>query len=383
MLLWTKKLGMQKLRWSSTIIKSMNRINFIIVLLLAFMLGFVAFPTMALSQERASEVRQITEGVADEPLLFDADLETQEEIPEPTWRERIQAGQPSLYSPAKDDFTDISEYKAFPHNGQKRFYKIHLPANYDKAQKWPVVVVFHGGGGNADAAARMTEMNAKADAEGFIVVYPEGTGPYKHRLLTWNTWNCCGQAQKRNVDDIGFIRELLFTLDRKYSINPRRIYVTGFSNGGMLAYRAACELSDIVAAFAPVAGAMNGDCYPQRAIPMIVFHGMEDQHVPYQGGSGEKSLRKRIDTSVSDSVGFFTYHNNCLSTPNRQKRGNVIHDSFVGCQNGGNIEVYSIVDQGHAWPGGQKSRRIGSDMPSSEISATDIIWDFFERHPFY
>lgn len=359
----------------------MININFKTVLVCIFSVLLCA--DFAMSQERASEVRQIAEGASDAPLLLDADYDSEEEIPEPTWREVIKAGQPSLYSPVKDDFTDISEYKAFPHDGQKRYFKIHLPQNYDKSRQWPVVLVFHGGGGNADAAARMTQMNKKADEEGFIAVYPEGTGPYKHRLLTWNTWNCCGQAQKRNVDDMGFIRELLFTLDRKYSINHRRIYVTGFSNGGMLAYRAACELSDIVAAFAPVAGAMNGDCFPQRAIPMVVIHGMEDQHVPYRGGSGEKSLRKRTDTSVSDSVGFFTYHNNCLSTPNRQKQGNVIHDTFVGCQNGGNIEVYSIVDQGHAWPGGEKSRRIGSDMPTKEISATDIIWEFFERHPFY
>ncbi len=347
-------------------------------LMVLLWVGFF-YQTRVEAQERPVDVKEI-------PAESDMDFlsfQEQEEITPQIWYEKVKAGEASLFEPGLYNFIRTSDYKSFPFEGVKRYYKVHLPKEYSRDRQWPLVLVFHGGGGNADSAAWVSQMNDKADQEGFIVVYPEGTGPYQHRMLTWNAWTCCGPAMERNVNDAKFIRELLFALDRKYMLDPRRIYATGFSNGGMFTYKLACELSDIIAAFAPIAGAMNGDCYPQRPIPLIVFHGMRDERVPYNGGMGSKSLKTRYDSAVSDSVGYFSYHNNCLSTPERRNYGNVIVDSYIGCQNGGDVEVYSIVDQGHAWPGGKKALRMGADEPTTDISATDLMWDFFQRHPFY
>src|ERR1700737_68016 len=146
--------------------------------------------------------------------------------------------------------------------GRDRSYFLHLPPRYDSKTLLPLVVVLHGGGGGVQAAgARMqpgavalTGMSLKADAENFVVVYPNGTGILRDKLLTWNSGNCCGYALKHKVNDVGFIAALLDKLEREIAIDPRRVLVTGISNGGMMAYRIGCELSDRIAAIAPVEG---------------------------------------------------------------------------------------------------------------------------------
>ena len=122
----------------------------------------------------------------------------------------------------------------------------------------PLVVVLHGGGGNAENIEEVTGFSEKADEEGFIVVYPDGSGRLDRYLLTWNAGFCCGYALENNIDDVGFIRALIEYLQEKYAINRNMIYVTGISNGGMMSYRLGAELSDIVAAIAPVAGSIGG-----------------------------------------------------------------------------------------------------------------------------
>src|SRR4030042_1455717 len=109
----------------------------------------------------------------------------------------------------------------------------------------PLVIVLHGGGGTAQSTAGMTGMNVKADSSGVIAVYPNGNGRVSdEKLLTWNAGNCCGYALDNNIDDVGFIRELIDKLEKKLAIDKARIYATGISNGGMMSYRLACELAD-------------------------------------------------------------------------------------------------------------------------------------------
>src|SRR4051812_5775513 len=138
-----------------------------------------------------------------------------------------------------------------------RTYEIHLPNGRAPGEPAPLVLVFHGGGANAANAMRMSGMNAKSDAEGFIVAYPNGTGPRRDSFLTWNAWRCCGLALERKVDDVAFVRALVDEVARRYPVDRKRVYATGFSNGGMLTYRLGCELGDVFAAIAPVAGALN------------------------------------------------------------------------------------------------------------------------------
>jgi len=273
--------------------------------------------------------------------------------------------------------------------GRERTYLVHLPPAIGNSP-FPLVLVLHGGGGNAANAARMTQMSALANQENFIVVYPDGTGRLDDKLLTWNSGNCCGYALDNQIDDVGFIRALIKKLARDYPIDARRVYVTGISNGGMMSYRLGCELSDKIAAIAPVAGALNVDCKPAQPVSVIAFHGTNDQNVPYNGGAGSKSIdpHPRTDQSVAYAMAFWSQFNQCAPTPARDERGNpalsgangIVHDTYSNCANRAGVELYTIKGGGHAWPGGDRLT-ILLDAPTKEISATELMWKFFKQHP--
>ena len=152
-----------------------------------------------------------------------------------------------------------------------------------------------------------------------------------------------------------------------------------------MAYRLGCELSDKIAAMAPVAGALNTDNpTASQPVSIIVFHGTEDKHVLYKGGPPLTSLdkAKRVDKSVSYAVSFWVKNNQCSLVPQREEHGNIIKETYLGGKNNSEVVVYTIIGQGHAWPGGKNGLRFGNvDQPNQEISATDTIWDFFAHHP--
>ena len=144
------------------------------------------------------------------------------------------------------------------YDGRIRNYIIHIPSNYDAEEPIPLVLALHGGGGNSENMQDKTGFNQLANEEGFIVVYPDGTGRLRNRLLTWNSGHCCGFAFKNDIDDVGFIRTLIEQIQQEFLIDTNKIFITGHSNGGMMTYRLGSELSDIVAAIAPVAGSIGG-----------------------------------------------------------------------------------------------------------------------------
>ena len=265
----------------------------------------------------------------------------------------------------------------------RRQYIIHIPPRYDPSTPTALVIVLHGGGGNAESAIRMTGMSRKADEETFVAVYPQGTGRLKNRLLTWNAGVCCGYAVDHNVDDIQFLAALIDHLSQEYRLDPRRIYLTGFSNGAMMAYRAGCELSEKLAAISPVSGSLLVEnCAPGAPPSVVIFHGTADQHVLYGGGEPveQTDSHYRVDPSVADTAAFWARANSCSPTPSQVQEPGVIEQTFGGCASGTEVSVYTIVGQGHAWPGGEKARP-QADKPSQAISATDTMWKFFALHP--
>jgi len=141
----------------------------------------------------------------------------------------------------------------------QRRYRVHVPKSYDAANPTPVVVVFHGGGGNPESMVRLTGMNAKSDEAGSIVVYPFGTGMLADTLLTFNRGGCCGYAMQRKIDDVGFTRALLDDLATVATVDSKRVFATGLSNGGIMSHYVASELSDRIAAIAPVGGPLMMD----------------------------------------------------------------------------------------------------------------------------
>jgi polyhydroxybutyrate depolymerase len=268
------------------------------------------------------------------------------------------------------------------HDGLERNYILYIPASINRSQPVPLVFVFHGGTGNAESAIRMSGFNGAADQNGFAVVYPNGTGRLSNDiLLTWNGGTCCGYAQEKNVDDIGFVRAIVTDLRTLMNIDPKRIYATGMSNGGILSQRLACEAADLFAAIAPVSGTLNFlPCNPSQPISVIEFHGTEDQHIPYDGGFGPKSLVIVDFASVEFSVGFWTSYDGCNSQPQTNSVDDIRHDTWTGCTGSSSVELYTIIGGGHAWPGGLGGLA-DSDQPTTAISATQLIWTFFAAHP--
>ena len=222
---------------------------------------------------------------------------------------------------------------------------------------------------------RITGFNAQADAAGFVAVYPNGSG----RKLAWNGGDCCGEAAANQVDDVGFVRTLIEDLSTLINIDRKRVYATGFSNGAIMAYRLACELSDQIAAIAPV-GATQGmpNCQPGRPVSIQHFHGTEDRLNPYESGYGPGG---GVDfASVEDTIQFWVMQNRCPPQAQVSESGSIIHELYAPCDQGAGVELYTIVDGEHAWPGGESvSSEVGA--PSTEISATQLMWEFFNAHP--
>ncbi len=265
--------------------------------------------------------------------------------------------------------------------GRKRSYILHVPISYQSAKPVPVVLVFHGGGGNAQNAIWMTGFSELADTAGFLAVYPNGTGKLKNRLLTWNGGSCCGYAQENNVDDVAFVRAILDDLREIAPVDDKRIFATGMSNGGIISYRLACELSEQIAAIGPVSGTLNlAGCAPEQPVAVIHFHGTDDQHLPYDGGVGPKSVTGVNYTSVPDSIHFWVTYDQCEPDPATESFEGVVHTVYDSCREGTAVELYTIIGGGHAWPGDQPGSSNG-DLPTQNISATQTIWDFFIAHP--
>jgi polyhydroxybutyrate depolymerase len=268
--------------------------------------------------------------------------------------------------------------------GRKRAYLLHLPPSYDGKTRMPLVIVLHGGGGTAQYAQAMTGMSIKADSTGFIVVYPNGNGHLSDKnLLTWNSGNCCGYAMGHAIDDVAFIRALINELQSRLSIDATRIFATGISNGGMMCYLLACQLSDKIAAIAPVAGAMGMEnCQPTQPVSAIIFHGTADEHVLFNGGKPLKQAdnHPRIDKPVSFAVDFWIKANGCSAVPQKETKGNIVKETYSNGKNGSEVVLYTIEGGQHAWPGGDRGWP-GGDVPTKELTATDVMWDFFVKHP--
>ena len=257
--------------------------------------------------------------------------------------------------------------------GRTRSYFVHVPPGYTGKTRVPVVLVLHGATQSAAGVARMSGMSRMADRENFLAVYPTGTS----RLglaPTWNAGNCCGYALKNNVDDIGFLRALLNRLQTDYAVDPKRIYATGISNGAMMSYRAACELSDQIAAVAPVEGAQNSPCHPSSPVSVIVFHGAADRLVPFEGGVSPFQLDpRRSDTPVPQTVAFWAKQDGCPAPPKHEETAELRIDTYSGCANGAAVALYVIRGGHHIWPGVR--------MSGNHVPATEIMWQFFVQHP--
>jgi polyhydroxybutyrate depolymerase len=272
------------------------------------------------------------------------------------------------------------------HDGLTRAYRVHVPASYDPARPAPLLVALHGGGGNMNLQANdaLYGQITKSENEGFVAVFPNGFSRFPGgKLATWNAGNCCGAARDRQVDDVGFIRQVVQNLTQQLTIDHNRIFATGMSNGAMMAYRLACEASDVFRAIAPVAGTDNTrQCAPARPVAVLHIHAKDDSHVLFGGGAGPDSVSRSQVTdyvSVPATVAKWAKLDGCTAAPRRvlDKPG-AYCEVYAPCSDGAQVQLCLTETGGHSWPGGHKPRTAGA-TPSDAISANDAMWEFFNR----
>jgi polyhydroxybutyrate depolymerase len=277
--------------------------------------------------------------------------------------------------------------RTFPHGKRERRYIVHVPPGYDPARKVPVVLFLHGGAGNAKSTRNWPGWDAQADQEGFLVVYPDGAGPFKETLHSWNAGNCGGWAYENGIDDVGFIEKVLDELERISCIDGSRLYATGISNGAMMSYRLAAE-SNRLAAIGPVAGTLcrDIDSVPARPVSVIHFHGTADDHAPFEGGEARKGLplikSRNVYRSVDETLALWRRYIGASEQQPEITRGDAVRYGWGGGREGSEVILWKLRGGGHTWPGSPNvpggERQVGKT--NFDVSATETIWRFFEQH---
>lgn len=254
--------------------------------------------------------------------------------------------------------------------GLDRTYILHVPPSYDGASAMPLVIGLHGFGSDARDQALYSRFPQKADAEGFIVVSPNGSG-------TPQMWTFPGLG---DVDDAAFISDLIDTLQQQLCIDADRVYLAGMSNGAAISTSIACALPDRIAAIAEVAAtAAPRLCQAGEPIPIITFRATADQCVPYEGGTSACGMRLPV-IPAEESLLLWAQHNGCSETPAVERISeHVVRTAYEACADGADTVMYTTEGDGHTWPGSAFVPRLGP--VTREIDATDLIWDFFLAHP--
>jgi polyhydroxybutyrate depolymerase len=241
------------------------------------------------------------------------------------------------------------------HDGVTREYIVHVPASYDGSRPVPLVFDIHGLTSNAGQQAALTGWGAKADREGFIVVWPNGLDS------SWNGGSlCCGTSQANQVDDEGFIRAVVTRMRGDACIDAKRVYVTGLSNGGAMSHLLACRAADVFAASAPVSmGNGTIPCAPSRPIPVVMFRGTTDPLVPYDGGL--------LFPSAAADFSQWQTLDGCTGPP---ETTHGVCQRVATCNAGVEVTLCTI-DAGHVLYAAAAAQ--GAPVP-------DVAWEAFQRY---
>lgn len=277
--------------------------------------------------------------------------------------------------------------------GQKRQYLVFHPDTTEIQKPTPVLIMYHGGGGSARHAINETNWLDTSSKYGFLAVFPEGIRPKPDRAAsfannpqTWNDGSRRYYAGESNTDDIAFTKALILDLKSRYSVDHRRVYATGFSNGASMAFRVGAELSDLIAAIAPVAssGLRISNTQLNRPVSMIYIHGTQDPRNPLEGGNVENRwVKNGVDRRppISESILDWVKKCGCATDTKIIFHSDDVDGVSYSCSSKVDVYFYTVRGLGHIWPGGQTnlpSRLVGK--PSNSLNANEIIWDFFNKH---
>jgi polyhydroxybutyrate depolymerase len=243
-------------------------------------------------------------------------------------------------------------------DGEERSYVARVPdgAAIGAPLALPVLVVLHGAGGDGARVEFATGLSSYAERDDFIVVYPDGTQVADvPGQRGWNADRCCGTPAATRVDDVGFLSAMLDDLESQYAVDTERIYISGFSNGGMMSYRLSCELGDRIAGVAVVGGAYNlSECESKERMDVLIVHGTADETVPYRGGHTNERTAARFGQWINASVGAATRiwmaRNDCDPQPETTVDGSVTRQAYAGCDDDSRLDVVTIAGGAHVWP---------------------------------
>jgi polyhydroxybutyrate depolymerase len=289
---------------------------------------------------------------------------------------------PSTYHRRMDLFT----------GGFQRSYRVHIPSDYDGSTPRPLVVVIHGAFDTAKGIEKFSGFSQIADRENFIVLYPEGIGIFGY-LQHWNAGHCCGKAANDRIDDVGYLTKAIEDVCMRLSVDRNRVYMVGFSNGGMMTYRFAAEHTDILAAAAPIAASIGGRPNagapewripkPEKPLPILIIHGLDDDDIPFDGGVSMHRKGERTYLPVEESVQFWIEANGCKGAPivSTSRDGAIQIQAWDNCKNASATVLYKIDGWGHVWPGPYFTAELPAGDPLLGFDVAEIIWKFFNRFP--
>ena len=286
---------------------------------------------------------------------------------------------------SQDSVTEVSEltyelstpiYGNFEFDGQKRFYFVYLPENYSISTKFPLVIYLHSYGASAEGELNYTMLNQLAESNNFAMVFPSGK-------YNWNSGiDDIPDYATPDFDDVGFIRELIEVVSTTFSIDLDRVYATGYSNGGFMAYQLACQLSDKITAIASVGGSLSDssfeNCDSSRPVPILHIHGTRDEYIPYEGMQGMPP--------VEETLNYWIEFNECKESKieliddiDTSDNSTVEKHTYSDCNNGSNIVFYKVIDGGHTWPGAGNTG-YPAGYTNQDINANLEIWNFFKEY---
>lgn len=279
-----------------------------------------------------------------------------------------------------------SETRTLEHAGQQRSYRLHTPPDDQPGTPVPLMIVLHGLLGDGAMMEPFTRMNEVADREGFVVAYPDGL----NRM--WRFWEHDvtpeSPLKTGEIDDVGFIAAIIDVLVQEKTVDARRVYVTGLSNGGYMSNRLACSLSHKIAAIAPVAGTMVpllNKGAPERAVPVVYFHGTADRIVGYDGV--DQITKGKASLSAEQLCQWWAETNQCLEPLPIEDLPDTVADStlvkkhvFPAGAGGAPVVFYEITGGGHTWPGGGPQPEQWIGRVCRDISASELIWEFCSQY---
>jgi polyhydroxybutyrate depolymerase len=274
--------------------------------------------------------------------------------------------------------------------GSRRSYLLHIPKGYEQAPPAPLVVALHGGLRTAWQMKEESGFSELADREGCIVLYPDGPSLFGW-LAHWNAGHCCGQAMKDGIDDVGFLSLIIEQTCQRMKVDRSRIYLVGYSNGGMLAYLFAAQRPETLAAVATIAATIGSRPSssesevrippPKSSVPILAFHGREDDVVPYDAG-GFGGGWGHVYVPVRESMAFWIKANQTAPHPQREKllAGRVLRERWSGNHNRGEIVLYTLEGWKHHLPTKRHTQNLAEGDPLKDFHAAEHIWEFFKGH---